>query len=91
MVVGWSVCVFVGHRCESCKNGGTDRRAVSDVDSSWGRKNHVLGGGQIPHEKKHFRGSHLGVSSTLCDTRCYFNVRSEADMSQIDLQHGTKN
>jgi len=23
--------------------------------------------------------------------RCYFNVRSKADMSQIDLQHGTRN
>ena len=25
------------------------------------------------------------------DTRCYFNVRSKADISQLDLPHGTDN
>jgi len=25
------------------------------------------------------------------DTRCYFNVRSKADMSQLNLPHGTYN
>jgi len=25
------------------------------------------------------------------DTRCYFNVQSEADMSQLTLPHGTDN
>ena len=25
------------------------------------------------------------------DTRCYFNVRSKADTSQLNLQHGTDN
>ena len=25
------------------------------------------------------------------DTRCYFNVRSKADMSQFNLPHGTNN
>ena len=25
------------------------------------------------------------------DTRCYFNVRSKADMSQLNLRHGTDN
>ena len=25
------------------------------------------------------------------DTRCYFNVRSKADMSQLNLTHGTNN
>jgi len=25
------------------------------------------------------------------DTRCYFNVRSNADMSQLNLPHGTNN
>jgi len=25
------------------------------------------------------------------DTRCYFNVRSTADMSQLNLPHGTNN
>ena len=25
------------------------------------------------------------------DTRCYFNVRSKADMSQLSLPHGTDN
>ena len=25
------------------------------------------------------------------DTRCYFNVRSKADISQVNLPHGTNN
>ena len=25
------------------------------------------------------------------DTRCYFNLRSKADMSQLNLPHGTDN
>jgi len=25
------------------------------------------------------------------DTRCYFNVRSKANMSQLNLPHGTNN
>jgi len=36
----------------------------------------------------------LGSSSDLTiryDTRCYFNVRSEADVSQLNLPHGTNN
>jgi len=28
---------------------------------------------------------------SLYDTRCYFNVRSKADISQLNLPHGTDN
>jgi len=28
---------------------------------------------------------------TRYDTRCYFNVRSKADISQLNLPHGTDN
>ena len=31
------------------------------------------------------------VKSTQYDTRCYFNVRSKADISQLNLPHGTDN
>jgi len=27
----------------------------------------------------------------MCDMRCYFNVRSKADISQLNLPHGTDN
>jgi len=30
-------------------------------------------------------------SVKLYDTRCYFNVRSKADISQLNLPHGTDN
>jgi len=30
-------------------------------------------------------------ASTRYDTRCYFNVRSKADISQLNLPHGTNN
>ena len=39
----------------------------------------------------------LTISARLCydtiryDTRCYFNVRSKADISQLNLPHGTDN
>ena len=36
----------------------------------------------------------LGKSAPHCiryDTRCYFNVRSKADISQLNLPHGTDN
>jgi len=32
-----------------------------------------------------------GWSSMRCDARCYFNVRSKADISQLNLPHGTDN
>ena len=41
-------------------------------------------------------GIELTCFSSLCDTikydtRCYFNVRSKADISQLNLPHGTAN
>jgi len=30
-------------------------------------------------------------NGSLYDTRCYFNVRSKANMSQLNLPHGTDN
>jgi len=34
----------------------------------------------------------IGVKSQIrYDTRCYFNVRSKADISQLNLPHGTDN
>jgi len=38
----------------------------------------------------------MSVSVCVCDTirydtRCYFNVRSKADISQLNLPHGTDN
>jgi len=38
--------------------------------------------------------AHLGSPGRGCvryDTRCYFNLRSKADMSQFNLPHGTNN
>jgi len=31
------------------------------------------------------------VYAAAYDTRCYFNVRSKADISQLNLPHGTDN
>jgi len=37
----------------------------------------------------------IGIFASVCDirydTRCYFNVRSKADISQLNLPHGSKN
>jgi len=37
------------------------------------------------------RGDLLGYDTIRYDTRCYFNVRSKADISQLNLPHGTDN
>ena len=31
------------------------------------------------------------LTIAVYDTRCYFNVRSKADISQLNLRHGTDN
>ena len=33
----------------------------------------------------------LNPNTIRYDTRCYFNVRSKADISQLNLAHGTDN
>jgi len=45
----------------------------------------------IKHEATHDRDSHIpvGYDTIRYDTRCYFNMRSKADMSQLNLPHGT--
>jgi len=35
--------------------------------------------------------SRIRVRTIRYDTRCYFNVRSKADMSQLSLPHGNNN
>ena len=43
--------------------------------------------------KKHQLDHTVAIASTTIryDTRCYFNVRSKADISQLNLPHGTDN
>ena len=38
-----------------------------------------------------FRGDFFIGRVGRYDTRCYFNVRSKADISQLNLPHGTDN
>jgi len=38
-----------------------------------------------------FRSLRDNLNIILYDTRCYFNVRSKADMSQLNLPHGNDN
>ena len=38
-----------------------------------------------------FRVRRFAVIQERYDTRCYFNVRSKADISQLNLPHGTDN
>jgi len=60
--------------------------------SSWAE--HTIGGlGPKPANglKGQGRSSGLGEGTIRYDTRCYFNVRSKADTSQLNLPHGTKN
>ena len=38
-----------------------------------------------------FSAVDAGVRNLLYDTRCYFNVRSKVDMSQLNLPQGNDN
>jgi len=62
-------------------------------------KRFVWRGSLNEHRKRH-SGEHVYLCSecekrfssrTRYDTRCYFNVRSKADISQLNLPHGTDN
>jgi len=45
---------------------------------------------KVAHQRA--AGTESGACSWLrYDTRCYFNVRSKANMSQLNLPHGTDN
>ena len=49
-------------------------------------------GDPSPHPTHDFLSAAESISRTIrYDTRCYFNVRSKADMSQLNLPHGTDN
>ena len=47
----------------------------------------------VPYNKVdfHFSCVVLCHDTIRYDTRCYFNVRSKADISQLNLPHGTDN
>ena len=40
---------------------------------------------------KQYKKSEVFEDTIRYDTRCYFNVRSKADISQLNLPHGTDN
>jgi len=71
-----------------------------EVDSREPKKHTLDGGPDPPNGKEHFYGeiTPLGQRTHLFfapagryDTRSYFNVRSKADISQLNLPHGTNN
>ena len=43
------------------------------------------------HLRLRYDSDELPSANALYDTRCYFNVRSKADVSQLNLPHGTDN
>ena len=42
------------------------------------------------HNRHYYNVCRRGITIRY-DTRCYFNVRSKADISQLNLPHGTDN
>ena len=38
-----------------------------------------------------YSASLIRYDTIRCDTRCYFNMRSKADMNRLNLPHGTDN
>ena len=44
-----------------------------------------------PHDLDWYRRAAASTQYNTIYMRCYFNVRSKADMSQLNLPHGTDN
>ena len=56
------------------------------------KKEAKLSASEVPGEVVGSGEEDLRCRSTIrYDTRCYFNVRSKANMSQLNLPHGTDN
>ena len=45
----------------------------------------------LPDKRDTSATGRLRQATIRYDTRCYFNVRSKADISQLNLPHGTDN
>ena len=69
------------------------RRSVSDA--SWWRTptdtGTIAAGARPGWTSRPLHASLIAPATIRYDTRCYFNVRSKADMSQLNLPHGTDN
>jgi len=69
---------------------------VDDVECDVSRQTKLAEMKGVTRPQRHRYLPRAGRVTTLscvprCDTRCYFNVRSKADISQLDLSHGTDN
>jgi len=67
---------------------GRDAVESGTVKSSIRCKSAVL---NAPYSQTSLSEYHGGYDTIRYDTRCYFNVRSKADTSQLNLPHGNDN
>ena len=75
---------------EEEKRGGYGGRGQEGGKEKGGKQNGM--GGDVREGKGRKRCWERRGSNTIrYDTRCYFNVRSKADISQLNLPHGTDN
>ena len=68
-------------------------QATGDTGTQWilDLCNGIVKEGSIPEDWKSSVVLPIYKGTIRYDTRCYFNVRSKADISQLNLPHGTDN
>jgi len=73
------------------ETGGTGFTGATGTVGSTGFTGPAGTLGQPGYCTRHLTVSLLHLDTIRYDTRCYFNVRSKADISQLNLPHGTDN
>jgi len=67
-----------------------DSTEARDIEWQWHQLDHMLVCTLLQTDN-HASTQLLSFFTIQYDTRCYFNVRSKADISQLNLPHGTDN
>jgi len=67
------------------------RKQFESGEGAHGEREPIRGSGAEPPAGSRGRAPGHLESTIRYDTRCYFNVRSKADISQLNLPHGTDN
>ena len=95
---------FLQAGCPSChptnsvkalKANVASEKHINPVSSFWINSTVFLAGLSLnvcvlpPYERNHYTS--VLYDTIRYDTRCYFNLRSKADISQLNLPHGTDN
>jgi len=65
-------------------------KSVSQPHKKRTKQRHAMSAGRPQFNQERMYFPHFKFCKVVHDTRCYFNVRSKADISQLNLPHGAE-